>query len=67
MTTAPMLLLTVTTPLGDEDEPPVFLIGEEQGLPRVTDVHGRIHLFDCLRKPEFVDVLGVAVHDVVST
>lgn len=55
-----------STELRDEHTPPVFLLSEEQGLPCVADVHSCIHLFDFLRKSEFVDVLGVASHDVVS-
>lgn len=50
----------------DTKSPPVLFVREEESLPRVPDVHGGVHLPHCFGEPQFVDVLGVAVHQVVS-
>lgn len=50
----------------DPKSPPVLFIRKEECLPRIPNVHGSVHLPHCFGEPQFVDVLGVAVHQVVS-
>lgn len=45
--------------------PPVLFVREEESLPRIPDVHRSIHLPHRFGEAQLVDVLGVAVHQVV--
>lgn len=53
-------------PPEDPKSPPVFFIRKEESLPCIPHVHGSVHLPHCFGEPEFVDVLGEAVHQVIS-
>ena len=48
-----------------ESSPPILFLSEEEGLACVWNVYSSVYLSDGLRQAQFMDVLWVALHQVI--